>query len=886
MFLLRATFICIVAFLSLSRPILAFQVQTVDSAKKQTTGSLSQAAEPNRVVEIDQLLKECGDLIRKGRFAELTTKANEALKLSRILNDKYRMAQSFGYLGSAEFYLGHLEQALDSHEQAAALAEAAGNKQFYGASLQNIGATLTAMGQYEEALFYLSKTLEIGKELNAGIRLWGPLRNIGDLYLHLGDFDKAETTLLQALALTRQYKNQLFEESTLTELISVPLGRHDYNSALEYARQAAAIDAVLKHPGARYELLNNTAVVYQEIGNYQKAIEMYQQALELAQSSGTTLAEAVINSNIGACENSLGQSTEALKTELKARDILENMGSAAYPVEESLVGWRIGLIKETLGQVDEALKVFYDSISKIERVRAGAVRTESARAAIGASSSRLFFDTIELLVTLKRPGEAFAVAERYRARAFLDLLAEERIDLRQDLTAEQRKNEDTLMAQISAIQKERLSQGLDVDRRQHLDAELTDAENALDEFYLELRHDNPRYASVRHAELISAEHVQKELLDSDSALVEFMLGDKHSYALVLSRTNLSAVQLPARKDIEDQVASYRKLLNHKVSALTVNADLAQYTAASLKLYRTIFEPLEKSLGGSRKLIIAPDGALAYLPFETLSSSNNNRRQLLLERFQITYVPSASALATLSARTREKSPTRKSLIAFGDPLYNTDINSPKISGEPTQVGSKVDPRERGFDFTQLPYARYEVESISKLFPNDQSKVYLGLNANEEAVKTAKLDQYRYLHFATHALVDDRVPGRSGIVLSLTNTGKEDGILQVGEIMRLRLNAEQVTLSACSTALGRFFEGEGIVGLTRGFLYAGADSVVVSLWNVSDTATAELMRAFYTNLNRGLPRGEALRQAKLKMVRARNPEWTHPYFWAPFVLVGKS
>ena len=878
MFLLRATFICIVGFLSLSTPVLAFQAQTVDSAKNQTT------SEP-QVAEIDQLLKECGDLIRKGRFANLTAKANEALKLSRILNDKYRMAQSLGYLGSADFYLGHLEQALDSHEQAAALAEVAGNKQFYGASLQNIGATLTAMGQYEEALFYLSKTLEIGKELNAGIRLWGPLRNIGDLYLHLGDFDEAETTLLQALALTRQYKNQLFEESTLTQLISVPLGRHDYNSALEYARQAAAIDAVLKHPAARYELLNNTAVVYQEMGNYLKAIEMYQQALELAQSSGTTLAEAVISSNIGACQNSLGQSTEALKMELKARDILENMGSAAYPVEESLVGWRIGLIREKLGQVDEALKVFYDSISKIERVRAGAVRTESARAAIGASSSRLFFDTIELLVALKRPAEAFAVAERFRARAFLDLLAEERIDLRQDLTAEQRKNEDTLTTQISAIQKERLSQSVDADRRQQLDADLTAAENALDEFYLELRHDNPRYASLRHAELVSTERVQKELLDSDSALVEFMLGDKHSYALVLSRTNVSAVQLPARKDIEDQVASYRKLLNHRVSALTVKTDLAEYTAASLKLYRTIFEPLEQSLGGSRKLIIAPDGALAYLPFETLSSSNNNRRQLLLERFQITYVPSASALATLSARTREKTVTRKGLIAFGDPLYNTDINSPKTGGDPTQG---VDPhhQERGFEFTQLPYTRYEVESISKLFPNDQSKVYLGVNANEEAVKTANLDQYRYLHFATHALVDDRVPGRSGIVLSLTNNGKEDGILQVGEIMRLRLNAEQVTLSACSTALGRFFEGEGIVGLTRGFLYAGADSVVVSLWNVSDTATAELMRAFYTNLNRGLPRGEALRQAKLKMVRARNLEWTHPYFWAPFVLVGKS
>ena len=853
--------------------------------------------------QVDQLLKECGDLIRKGRFAELTTRGNEAFALSQALGDNDRMAQSIGYVGSADFYLGRLQEALDHHQQAATLALAAGNKRFYGASLQNLGATLSAMGRYEEALFYLNKTLEIGKELNAGIGVWFPMRNIGDLYIHLGDFDKAETILLAALSLARQFKNRLLEEATLTTLISVPAGRKQYQAALEYAHQAAAIDVELKHPGARYELLTDTGVIYQEIGDYQKAIELYQQAMELARSSGTTLAEAVITSNIGYCQNAMGHPSEALATQLKAREVIDKMGEYAYPVEESLIDWRIGLVKEAMGQDEEALKVFNDSLNKIERVRVGAVRSESSRASIGASSWRLFFDTIEILLKLNRPSDAFAVAERYRARAFLDLLAEQRIDLRQELTVAQRKQEDTLSEHLSAIQKELLKEGVTPERRLQLGNDLTAAESDLEAFQLELRHENPRYASVQHADLLSTERVQKELLSPDSVLIEFMLGDKRSYAWIISPKSVNVAVLPPRKDIEDQVVEYRQLLTSKVSELTVKRDLTNYQSASRKLYQSVIAPFEKWMSGSRKLLIAPDGVLAYLPFETLSMVDKaaarnrepeaQRTVPLVERFEISYIPSASALAAINNRKQQPAAPRKAFVAFGDPAYNSDNLNTKAAGA---AGEKSEQRsqtfstktlytEGGFEFTQLPSTRYEVVAIGNLFPRDQSKLYLGLDASEEAVKAAQLDQYRYLHFATHALIDDRLPGRSGVVLSLSDNSKEDGILQMGEIMRLKLHADLVTLSACSTGLGKVFEGEGVVGLTRAFLYAGADSVVVSLWNVNDNATAELMKSFYTNLNRGLSKEGSLRQAKLKMLHGRQLEWTHPYFWAPFVVEGK-
>jgi CHAT domain-containing protein len=166
------------------------------------------------------------------------------------------------------------------------------------------------------------------------------------------------------------------------------------------------------------------------------------------------------------------------------------------------------------------------------------------------------------------------------------------------------------------------------------------------------------------------------------------------------------------------------------------------------------------------------------------------------------------------------------------------------------------------------------------------VYLGAEASEEAVKAEKLDDFRYIHFASHGFLDERRPSRSGILPSRAPQSAEDGILQIDEIMRLKLNADLVTLSACSTGLGRFVNGEGILGLTRAFFYAGARNVAVSLWNVNDAATATLMEVFYRNLKRGLPKGEAMRQAKLSLLASSQITWHHPYFWAAFVIEGKG
>jgi len=188
------------------------------------------------------------------------------------------------------------------------------------------------------------------------------------------------------------------------------------------------------------------------------------------------------------------------------------------------------------------------------------------------------------------------------------------------------------------------------------------------------------------------------------------------------------------------------------------------------------------------------------------------------------------------------------------------------------------------FLPLPSSREEVLEIGGLFPPDRRTLRLGRQATEASVKRERLTDYRILHFATHAVMDEEVPALSGVVLSLVDTGEEDGVLRMNEIFNLHLDADLVVLSACQTGLGKLVKGEGMVGLTRAFLYAGSPRVVVSLWEVNDLAMPEFMKKFYDGIRRGENAATALRRAKLAMLQSDSPAYHHPYFWAPFVLVG--
>ncbi len=855
------------------------------------------AQQPTSETEaIDRLFAECSQLTSKGEYEEVTAKAQEAFEEARRLGDKSRMARALNYVGLSYYHRDRIAEVIDPFKQAADLAREAGNHQLEALSLNSAGAILKNGGWYEHTLYFYNRALALRRETQDLLGESHALRNLGDLFCAVSDYDRAEPLLQEGLRLARQLQHKQAQEALLVALGQMERNREHYDAAINYYNQSLQ----LEHEGTtnvlRIEQVTHIALVYTEAGNARKALELYTSVLEPARKMGDAaqhglqvgkLMEATVMSGIGANLHELGRNSEALESLTGALALWRQLGS--FSDEESSCEASLADTQRSLGQNEEALASYRRAIAIIERIRARTIPTETSRASIIASRRSLFVKTIDLLFALNRQSEALEIAEAYRARAFLDQLAEARVDLKQQMTRDQQQREDDLIGRLASAQRQLWNNDLAADKQKQLSKDLSAAENDLETFRLELRRTNPRYASVRYPEPLKPDRIQHELLAPDAALVEYVLGDDRSFAWVVSpRNGLTAVVLPSRKKIEDQVGAYQQSLTERVSALRLRQALDRLSVRGASLYESVFKPLEAALPGAKKLIIVADGALSYLPFEAIVSQGRNKSAsqapgFLIDRFAISYAPSASALASIKGRDHSTPP--KALLAFGDPDYDDPPavrkGTSSASGSPPAALSSF---ERGVVFNRLPYTRAEVAAISSLFPAASERVYVGAEAREQAIKAEKLSDYRFIHLAAHGYVNEERPARSGIVLSLANRQKEDGVLQMREVLQLKLNADLVTLSACRTAVGKLIMGEGVVGLSRAFIYAGARSTVVSLWNVNDVATAELMKNFYQNLGRGMPKDDALRQAKLALTGRSMAIWRHPYFWAPFVLIG--
>ena len=416
----------------------------------------------------------------------------------------------------------------------------------------------------------------------------------------------------------------------------------------------------------------------------------------------------------------------------------------------------------------------------------------------------------------------------------------------------------TTLSDAERAEEERLTRAVASARRSAKD--LPPALDALESFYVDLRRSNPAYAALRRPEPATVDRIRRELVDDRTAFVEYLLGEKRSIAWVVTRLGVQAAVLPRRSDLEALASGERAMLAAPRSALTGASDAAPAQAREQELYRRLVAPLSPALRGVTRLIVVADGSLAYLPFEVFRRTAS---EFLVEQYAVTYAQSASASLTLLASGgRDRAP--RALMALGDSLPDTTAPQPGAAALPS-----------------LPGSRDEIVRISALFRPGDRVVALGAEATETTVKQADLARFRYLHFAVHGIVDDEVPARSGLVLSRDPAGREDGVLRVGEISRLHLDADVVTLSACRTGVGKLLAGEGLMSLSRAFFYAGARHVVATLWDVADESTAQVMVDFYAKMQQGLEPDEALRQAKIKMLKGVSAVWRHPHFWAPFV-----
>jgi len=400
----------------------------------------------------------------------------------------------------------------------------------------------------------------------------------------------------------------------------------------------------------------------------------------------------------------------------------------------------------------------------------------------------------------------------------------------------------------------------------------------------EIRAGSPHYAALTQPQTVSLAEIQKEVLDPDTLLLEYALGEDRSFVWAITQDSLTTHVLPNRAEIE---AAARRVYE----GLTSNAGRGKETLDEIEvLSRMLLGPLAGQLRRKR-LAVVTEGALQYIPFAALFKPSRQSLPLIVEH-EIVNLPSVSTLSVLRREMKGRPLSPRLLAVVADPVF--DREDARVSGlRSASVAASVQgnlarsAKEAGLvRFDRLYSSRQEAEAIGALVPKGKKLQALDFDASRKTATSVELAQYRIVHFATHGLLNSRHPELSGLVLSLVDAeGKpQNGFLQAYDIYSLKLGAELVVLSACQTALGKEIRGEGLLGLTRGFMYAGAPRVVASLWNVPDRGTAELMKRFYQSmLAKGLPPAAALRGAQVAMWQDKR--WSSPFYWAGFTLQGE-
>lgn len=811
-----------------------------------------------------------------GNYSMAFKYLQDVLEQGENFNDKMNQTRALQYLGNLERSWGNFTKALECYEKAIRVGRTAYDQPYNQAylveALNNLGVLYGQQRRSDRAHAVFQEALAIGRQLGTRRLIASSLINLGNLARAQGKTEEALRYHRQALSLSEEVALRPMMGLALAELGWDWLGRRPLQRPM-----GRALESAPTLPTGR-------------------GLE------DRAQESAPTLPTGRAQESAPTPPTDRGLESAPTRAIQFFQRALEVGGGTLSPDVKMSVYSGLANAYETLGNWEKAEEYYRLAIESVEKVR---LETLTEDRKIGFWQIKQ--ETVERAISLlhrrheKEPqagydAQAFAYTERARARAFLDLLAEAKVKVRRGLSPEVQQQEQAIFRKISKIRKKLLQENLSTTETTKLEQDLARAEERLHEFQQQLRLTHPAYAALQYPEPFDLRKVQHEVLGPDTLLLEFMLGEKQSFLWAVSKKECRMVALPARAEIEKRVECYRQVITWPPSS---QESFARYFHQAQRLYDLLLKPIEKTLNQYEQVVIVPDGLLHYLPFETLVMRPVTRKtvhpHLLLSNHRMSYASSASALGLLHTGRGGSNGKERQLLAYADPVFKTSFSRRRDteSTETTQkaYGKLVEItrslyRERGLSLDPLPYTREEVNNIAALYPRKSSKVYVGPAATESSVKAEAIDHFDYLHFATHGLIDEEVPARSGVVLSLVDQEEEDSILQMNEIFNLSLNADLVVLSACQSGLGKLVRGEGVIGLTRAFMYAGASSVVVSLWNVRDDSTAEFMRRFYQHLRAGKSKPEALRQAKLDMIRSERPAYWFPYFWAPFVIIGRG
>ena len=891
----------------------------------------------NGEARVLQLLGRCH--LQTNQPQAALTYLRQAIALFRQRSNQRGEIQPLLALGAAYDALGEKQLAQEQLQTGWKLAQSLLDEPNQALALSSLGKVVGAQGDYQQALDYHSQALRLQRKLKEPAGEAQELNHVGHLNFQMGEYKQARLFHQEALSRLTPLglPGRAGQALALAGLGNVANALNESTTALTYLQQALALRKELADPRGEALVLHDLGRVYFDLANYQEALQAYQSARTLQHNMQDRAGEAQTLTNLGRVYVALQETDRAQNHYLQAltlrRAVRDQQG-------EALTLYQLAQLERQQGKLTEARNDLETALKRIESLRAK-IANQELRTSYFASVQQMYESYIDTLMQLheKQPTANFdrlalQASERARARSLIELLTEAGANLRQGGDATLLKTEQQLQRRLNEkaalLLQTSAASGSNTDLEKEIDA-LT---QELAQIRVTLRQKSPRYAALTQPQPLDVIELQTQLLDDQTMCLEFALGEERSYLWAITQSSLQSFILPKRAEIET-------LARQVYAALTARNTLkrgvglqpkdiaridGEYWESAAQLSQMLLAPLAPQLGQKRLLIVA-DGALHYLPFAALpeptlrvsSSEFRGQRRAaqnskpetrnpkpLVVAHEIITLPSMTTLAVLREELKGRAPAPKTIAALADPVFAADDERVQLSAanavrptEPTDTTQQrsldryltaLDPAREGADtnrrIPRLKFTRQEAEAVLALAPAGSAQIALDFQANRQLAFSPELAQYRYLLFATHGLLDAERPELSALILSLVDEqGRpQDGFLRSHEIYNLNLPAELVVLSACETGLGKQIKGEGIVGLTRGFMYAGAARVVVSLWEVSDKGTMELMTRFYRKLLQEKQRpAAALRAAQIELWQHRT--WSSPYFWAPFVLQGE-
>jgi CHAT domain-containing protein/tetratricopeptide (TPR) repeat protein len=859
--------------------------------------------------------------LTRDSLAAAIKKYDDALTLYRRVGDQSGELVTMLAEGAAYRVWGGLEKALELASQALKLAQTTGDKISEAQSLSLASSTYRNLGDYDQALRVSDEALRVYQSLDDRPREALMLKSIGELYGFLGEPERAREFYDRSIRLYRALGDKNGEASTLRSIGYSYLVEENFSSALNDFRQALPLWQATGNRTQESIEQSFIGLEYARAGARAEATEHLAAALSLRRTNGD-FNEATVLTNVAYAYAKLQEFDRAQGYFNSALVIWRTIGDKRG---EAIALKHLATMLRDRGQLSEARNQADRAITLLELMRDHA-GTPELQASLVASLFDFYELHIDLLMRLHaaEPAagydrEALVFSEKVKLHSLRELLTKSRVDLHAGadptLLARERTINDRITSTLDRLAN-LLKHGDIESERTAAEQELESLQSERQMVLAEIRQRSPRYSALTEPQPLTAVEIQRQVEDGRTILLEYSLGRDRSYLWAVTGDGVQSFELPAKAVIERQARQVYQLLTARQPnrALTPTQQRAgelladrQFPAESAKLSELLLGPVAALLGTKRVLIVA-DGALQYLPFGVLpvpaspSGMGPTSPLPLIIDHEVVNLPSASIVTVIRRELAGRPPASKSVAVLADPVYQPDDVRVKIRAKaalrqawPFRAPSAGAPRstvkpasaggERG-ELRRLLFSHDEAEAIISGTSNRDGLLALDFGANRRLAMSDMLAQYRILHFSTHGMLDSRHPELSGLVLSLVNEGgqPQEGFLRLHEIYNLRLNADLVVLSACQTALGKDVRGEGLIGLTRGFMYAGAPRVVASLWEVDDAATTELMKRFYRGLmQEKLPAAAALRVAQLEMLRKKH--WQSPYYWGAFVLQGE-